>query len=224
MQERGSALYQLTLAGLSVYVLIVLCAEAFFIENPEVRRVLQYIDLAICIVFLSDFFLNLYRAESKRAFLKWGWIDFVSSIPAIDPLRWGRVTRVVRILRYLRAIRSFRILFSSLKASRLDTLTWSVFLIVFFSFTLCSAFILEFEGRHESTINTAEEALWWAFINLLNAKASLDQAVSTEGMVMTTYLNKVGLLVFAYLNSIIVAWLVAQRNVDRVLTAHAVEE
>lgn len=212
MIETGSPLYQLTLFVLSIYVLVALLAVAFIVHDAEIHCVLQYIDFGVCLIFLTDFFVNVYKAESKRENLRWGWIDFVSSIPAIDFLRWGRISRVVRILRYLRALRSMRILLQRIKTSRFETLTWSVFLIVFVSFTLSAAFILEFERTYGSTINTAESELWWAFLNLKNAKASISQALSPEGIIITTVLNKIGLLVFAYLNSMLVAWLVLQRR------------
>lgn len=207
MEDKGSAIYQLFLLILSVYVLCALVLEAFFIDDSEIRLVLQYVDFGICSVFLADFFVNFFTADSKKAYLKWGWIDLLSSIPAVDPLRWGRVSRIVRIIRYLRALRSVRVLLSNLNASRFETLSISVFLVVFLCFTLSSAFILEFERGLDSTLNSAQSALWWSFLNLMNAKASISQAVSPEGIVMTTILNKVGLLIFAYLNAMIIAWL-----------------
>ena len=212
MKEIRSPLYNIVLIILSVYVLSALLAEAFFISDPEIKRVLQYIDFIICLIFLSDFFYCLYQAESKLDYMRWGWLDFISSIPAIDPLRWGRVSKLVRILRYLRAIKSMRILLTNLHASKYETLSLCVFLVVFLSFTLSSAFILEFERNYESELSSAEAALWWSFLNLMNAKASINQAVSPEGIVMTTLLNKVGLLLFAYLNSMLIAWLVVQRQ------------
>lgn len=219
MRERGSPLYQLTLLVLSVFVLASLLAESFFVTDDQTKRVLQHLDFGICLIFLFDFLFNLIRAESKVQYLKWGWIDLLSSIPAVDPLRWGRLARMVRILRYFRAIRSVRVLLAGIRASKFDTLTWSVFLIVFFTFSFSAAFILEFERGTGSSIDSAEAALWWAFLNIMNAKTSIDQAMSPEGLVMTTVLNKVGLLLFAYVNSMIIAWLVIQRrdpeDVDR---------
>jgi voltage-gated potassium channel len=104
VKERGSPLYQLTLLALSIYVLTALVAASFFVRDPEIRLVLQYIDLSVCMLFLFDFGHNLYKAESRPGYMKWGWIDLVSSIPMIDPLRWGRLGRNVRILRFFRAI------------------------------------------------------------------------------------------------------------------------
>ena len=49
-------------------------------------------------------------AERKLAYLKWGWIDLISSIPMLDFVRWGRIARVVRLIRVLRGVRSTRML------------------------------------------------------------------------------------------------------------------
>ena len=201
-------------------MLAALILEAFLIKNIEIRRVLQYIDFFVCVIFLADFIACFARAESKMKYMKWGWIDLVSSIPAIDPLRWGRVSRIVRILRYLRAIKSAKVILQSLHASKFETLTISVFLVVFITYTVSAAIILEFEKGLGSGISTAEQALWWAFLNLMNAKASISQALSSEGVAMTIVLNKVGLLLFAYGNSMIVAWLVLQKRSSATLSSN----
>lgn len=212
MKEKGSALYQMVLLFLSVYVLGAILIEAFLVTDEEIKQVLQYIDFLVCIFFLIDFGVNFTAAKSKIEYMKWGWLDLISSIPAIDPLRWGRVSKIVRIARYLRAIKSIKVLLNSLHASKFETLSLCVFLVVFLTFTLSSAIILEFERGLNSSIATAEAALWWAFLNLLNAKSSIDQALSTEGIAATILLNKVGLLLFAYLNSMLVAWLIMQKK------------
>lgn len=212
MKERGSPLYQLTLLGLSVYVLVALVAETYLIRDSEVQKVLQYIDLSVCIIFMFDFWYNLYKADSRLGYLKWGWIDFISSIPMVDPLRWGRLARVVRILRFLRAIRSVRILYQSILQNKVESLTILVFLFVFVSYTLSACLVLEFERAYNSAIGTAEAALWWSFLNLVNAKTSITVAQSAEASLAAIYLNKVGLVVFAYFNALLIAWLLEKRG------------
>jgi voltage-gated potassium channel len=215
MTERGSAIYQLTMLALSIYVLSILVIEAFFVSDPEIRLVLQYIDFFICLLFLLDFFINLYMAESRLAYMKWGWIDLLASIPMVDPLRWGRLARVVRILRFVRAIKSVKLLVQSIQRSKFESLTVIVIFVTFISFSVCSSLILEFEREYHSDIDTAQEALWWSFLNIMNAKVSLDQAQSTEGVFLTVVLNQVGLLLFAYFNAIIVAWLIQKRSEEK---------
>ena len=211
MKEKGSAIYQLFFLALSVYVLVIVFVETFFVSDPEVSSVLQRIDFFICLVFLGDFFVNLYSAKSKLSYLKWGWIDLLSSIPLIDPLRWGRLARVVRILRFFRTIKSLRSIITSIQKSKFKSLTLVVVLVTFVAYTVCSSLILELERGYGSEISTANEALWWAFLNIINAKVSITQAQSFGGMVATMVLNKIGLLLFAYFNAIIVAWLIQKR-------------
>jgi hypothetical protein len=74
-------LLQLVSLVLSIYVLVALAVETVVKLTPEMSQLLDQIDFAICLFFLFDFFLRLYKAKSKLQFLKWGWIDFISSIP-----------------------------------------------------------------------------------------------------------------------------------------------
>ena len=211
MTERGSAAYQLFLLFLSIYVLSTLAIEPF-IEDAEIRRVLQFVDFGICLVFLLDFFGNLYRAESKLGYLKWGWIDFISSIPMIDPLRWGRLARVIRILRFLRTLRSGKELLRAISQHRIQAISLVVVFLTLIAYATCSSLILKYESEAGAAINTSREALWWGFLNILNAKTSIDQAITAEGQILTIVLNKVGLLLFAYLNALIISWMVGVRT------------
>ena len=211
MRDKGSAIYQLFLLGLSIYVLTILVVESFFVTDPEVKLVLQYIDFIICLVFLLDFFVNLFTAESKLGYLKWGWIDLISAIPLVDELRWGRISRIIRILRFLRTIKSVKLLLEAIQRSKFQSFTLIVIFITFITFSLCSSLILEYEREYDSVVNTASAALWWSFLNVLNAKVAITDVKSSGGMVITIILNKVGLLLFAYFNAMVIAWML-RRN------------
>jgi len=104
-----------------------------------------------------------------------------------------------------------KILVSSIQGSKFQSLTLVVLLISFVTFTLNASLILELEKDYSGGINTANEALKWAFVNVMNAKISIIQAQSATGMVISVILNKVGALLFAYFNAIIVAWLIQKR-------------
>src|SRR5881396_3714896 len=82
--------WQLLILVLSIFVLGVVFVETVFELPTEVSKLLQSLDTLICVVFLAEFGFRLYRAENRMAFLKWGWIDFISSIPNLDLFRWGR--------------------------------------------------------------------------------------------------------------------------------------
>ena len=61
--------------------------------------------------------------------LKWGWIDLLSSIPLIPPLRVGRLARIVRILRLLRGVKSTTALIQELTRNRRQTATFTILLL-----------------------------------------------------------------------------------------------
>ena len=213
MRDRGSAAYQLFLLVLSIYVLVVVFLESFVIEDGETKQMLQYIDLAVCLVFLFDFFINLYLAPKKLSYLKWGWIDLIASIPMIDPLRWGRISRLIRILRFLRTIKSLKVLIYSIHSSKFQSFTFSVALVTFVAFSVCATLLLEFESPANESLRTANDVLKWSFLNLMNAKISIVETKTQGGVIVTIILNKLGLLLFAYFNAIIVAWLIQTKQV-----------
>lgn len=200
---------------ISVYVLGALILEVFVVEDDQIKAVSRHIDLVACLFFLLDFFVNLFTANSKLKYLKWGWIDLVSSIPALDALRWGRLSRVIRIVRFFRSLRSIGLIYSSLRDNKVQSLTLVVVLITFLSYSLCASLILYLERSANPEISQAKDALWWAFLNIMNAKITIASVVTREGQLMTILLNKVGLILFAYLNGLVIAWLLRQRAIKR---------
>jgi hypothetical protein len=86
----------------SIYVLAAMLVEVSFPLSPEMRRLIEGIDVFVCLVFLTEFCLRFHRAPSKLRFMRWGWIDLLASIPVVDSLRWGRLVRLMRIIRILR--------------------------------------------------------------------------------------------------------------------------
>ncbi len=104
--ENKLGLLNLLVLILSVYVLLALLVDTFLTVPAEIGKILSLVDNAICIFFLFEFGVRFYKAENKLKFMKWGWIDLISSIPNVDFLRAGRTLRLIRLLRILRAFRS----------------------------------------------------------------------------------------------------------------------
>ena len=80
---------------LSVYVLLTLLVATFVKLPTETNKLLNYVDNIICIFFLAEFFIRFFKAENKVQFMKWGWIDLISSIPMLDSFRAGRTLRLI---------------------------------------------------------------------------------------------------------------------------------
>ncbi len=166
---------------LSVYVIGALIVQTCFSLSEEMDDLLNKIDASICLVFLYDFFLRLYRAPSKLKFLKWGWIDFVSSIPMFPFLRWGRIVRIVRIFRVLRAFRSTKTLAGYLYKNRTNGTFATVVLISVLLVIFSSIAMINFETDNDSNIKTPVDAIWWSLGTITTVGYGDKYPVTTEG-------------------------------------------
>jgi voltage-gated potassium channel len=105
-KENQLGILNLIVFVLSVYVLLAILTDIIFVLPAETSILLNYIDNTICVFFFIEFCVRFFQAENKLKFMRWGWIDLISSIPAISYLRAGRVLRLIRLLRLIRAFRS----------------------------------------------------------------------------------------------------------------------
>src|SRR5688572_33293632 len=92
--------YQLFMIALSVLALATIAVQNAFRLDPQVELLLEYFDNALCVAFLADFVLTMWRTPNRgRYFMTWGWLDLLSSIPTLDLARWGRLARIARLAR-----------------------------------------------------------------------------------------------------------------------------
>lgn len=154
-------LYQLFMLALCVLALAGIVLQYAFRHDPEIELVLDAADFVICIAFAVDFLVSLYTAPDRRRYLvTWGWLDLLSAIPMIDPVRWGRLARVARITRLLRSIRAARVLSTVILAKRRQSTLLAASLVALVLITASSTAILHFEVTKEANIHTAEDALF----------------------------------------------------------------
>lgn len=205
-------IFQLVILVLSIYVLATLFVSAFFNVPPEVHRLLTLIDNGICFVFLFDFFYRLYKAPNKWKFLKWGWIDFISSIPHLEFFWAGRTVRLLRILRIVRAFRSSRVLFNHIFKQKSHGTFASVSIIAVLTVIFSSIAILEVETAPDSNIKTAEDALWWSYTTITTVGYGDRYPVTTEGRIVAMILMTVGVGLFGTFAGFIATWFVEERK------------
>ena len=181
---------------LSIYVLVALLIQSLVPLPPDAVVLLDRIDLFVCIVFLTDFFVRFTRAPSKLGFLKWGWIDFVSSIPVVGVFRVGRVVRIIRVMRVLRAFRSTKNLLVYLLRERKTTSLAAVTTISLVVVIFAAIGVLQFETSPDSNIKTAGDAFWWAFVTVTTVGYGDKFPLSTEGRIVACILMAVGVGLF----------------------------
>ncbi|HTY88639.1 MAG TPA: ion transporter [Candidatus Acidoferrum sp.] len=216
--------FQLVMLVLCVYVLAALFADTVFKLSPPIVSLLQKIDTLICFVFLGDFFYQLYRAERKLAFLKWGWIDFISSIPMLSLFRWGRVVRVIRIIRILRGARSVKYILRVVFRNKARGIFGTVLLVTASLLVFACIAILNVETAPESNIKTAGDALWWAMSTVTTGGNADKFPVTAAGRIIGVMLMTTGVGFFGTLTAYIASLFLNVDKTGRTTEAELVTE
>lgn len=195
---------------LSVYAVVALAVSTFVELSPSTRAILEYADTAVCLLFFLDFVVTLARSPNRlRYFLTWGWLDLLSSIPAVDALRWGRAARILRILRVLRGLRATKILSEFVLYRRAQSTFLAALLISILLVVLSASAVLQFETSPEANIRTPEDAVWWAVVTVTTVGYGDRFPLSTEGRLIAALLMTAGVGLFGTFSGFVASWFLA---------------
>lgn len=206
--------YHLFMFLLGIYALVAMAAQTFFHLDSSTLQVLDRVDDGLCVLFFVDFLVHLYKAPSKSKYLIWGWLDLVSSLPAIDAFRAARIARIIRILRAFRCIRSARFLASYLSQRRSDGAFFAAAMLSILLVLFSSIAMLQFETVPESNIRTAEDSLWWAFTTITTVGYGDRFPVTLEGRMIAGTLMLAGVGMFATFTGLIASLIITPSKKD----------
>ncbi|MFQ6370715.1 ion transporter [Shewanella sp. YIC-542] len=174
--------FEVVMMLLSLISVIIILSMVLIPMDKETHKLLFFIDTGICCIFLGNFFIGLLRAPDKRLFLKEHWIDFVASIPAIEPLRFARLFQILRVVRLLRMSRSvLGVLLKQRRQTTMASLLLAIITIVAFSSVLV---LLVENGEPGANITTAEDAIWWSLVTISTVGYGDFYPVSTVGHII----------------------------------------
>ena len=201
---------------LSVYVIIALLISTFFIpRHSEVHRLLDDIDHGVCVIFFIDFLHRFFAAKSKQEYMRWGWIDLISSIP-MNVLAVGRVFRILQLLRVLRAIRELRLLSHYFLRNKIKSAFTSAAIFAFLMIVFCAIAILQVEQDAPGhNIKNAEDALWWAYVTITTVGYGDRFPVTTEGRMIAAALMTVGVGLFGTFTAYVASWFVEKKEEEK---------
>jgi voltage-gated potassium channel len=216
-QEQKQVLHPLNIIVffLSIYVIVATIVIYTVPLDQEVRVLLRDIDHGVCVVFFIDFLYRFFTAKSKRKYMRWGWIDFISSIP-MDALVVGRIFRIFQLLRVVRAIRELRLMSAYFFKNRIKSAFASAAIFAFLMIIFCAVAMLQVEhdapGSH---IKTAEDALWWAYVTITTVGYGDVVPVTREGRMIAAVLMTVGVGLFGTFTAYVASWFVEQKEEER---------
>lgn len=197
--------FQLVVLILSLLALASAVLDTTVALPHEISTLLHDIDNVVCVVLLADFAIRFRRARSKLAFMKWGWIDLLASIPAIEALRLGRLVRIIRVLRLLRGVRLIHRVLSTAFRNKMQGGFAAASLAVFLLLCFSSVSILICEQDPHSNIKTAEDAIWWSVTTVTTVGYGDRYPVTSEGRLVAVILMISGLGLFGTISGLTAA-------------------
>ncbi|MEI2718949.1 MAG: potassium channel family protein [Gemmatimonadales bacterium] len=194
---------------LCIYAIAVLGLEVAFDLAPTTKQILNYADVGVCVIFFGDFLISLWRADDRLRYLRtWGWLDLLSSIPALAFARWGRAARIARIFRVLRGLRASKLLAELVARRRAENAFLAVTLVALLLLVIASIAILQFETAAGSNIRTAEDAIWWAFTTITTVGYGDRYPVTSEGRIVGAALMTAGVGLFGVFSGYLASWFI----------------
>lgn len=179
---------------------------------------LQFIGIAIWVVFIIDFALKFVLAPDKTDYLKSNWVTALALIvPALRVFRIFRVLSLVRAARAARGLRLFRVVSSANRGMRAlghtmqrrgvkYVLSLSVVVILLGA---SGMYAFEGNGPNGAGLRSYGDALWWTAM-LLTSLGSEYWPQSAEGRVLCFLLALYGFAVFGYVTATIATFFVGR--------------
>jgi len=163
---------------------------------------LYYVEDALCVVFLLDFFRSLHLAQDKWGyFLRGGgWLDLLGSIPisAFAIFRFARLFRIVRLLQKMTG-GELRRMFTGRLAQ--NTLLFTLVTALILVFTIAWLVLLAEQSSPNANIKTYHDAVWWAFVTITTVGYGDYYPVSGWGQSFAVILMFFGLGIIGVLSS-----------------------
>ena len=199
--ERENITYELFIGALAIFSLFVMAEVILLPEDAPSRAIWRSLDTVLCLIFMFDFFRSLVRAPSKKTYLKWGWLDFVGSIPGVPILRLARVPRIIHAVRAMQATGGREVRRHFLRHPAEGTFALSI-LVAFLVITLTSLGVLYFEREApNANLVNASDAFWWSFVTMTTVGYGDRFPVTHSGRIMAAVLMTVGVTLFGVLTS-----------------------
>ena len=185
--------------------------------GEETQRLLQFYDNLICIIFLVDFFGNLFAAPKKSDYFikERGWLDLVGSIPSLGLafkysglLRLARLSRLARITRLLRG-KNKEALVKDVVDNRGQYTAFITILLTILVLTVASVLVLQYESKSpDANIHTGWDSFWYSVVTITTVGYGDRYPVTVGGRITAMFIMFMGVGIIGALASILSSVLV----------------
>ncbi len=196
----------LAITALSMYVVVAILFDMMFDLDPRISKLIQFTDNIICLFFFIEFIYRVTTSSDRWGYLKWGWLDLVSSIPMVQSLRFARVLRIIRFIRIIRAFMGANSFIQHFFRNKAQGTLYSVAIIALLVVMLGSMSILQVENAPDSNIKTPGDALWWSYVTIMTVGYGDKYPVTPEGRIIGAIMMTVGVVLVSTMAGYVASW------------------
>tara|TARA_Y100001956_G_C4123848_1_gene188996 strand:+ start:1223 stop:1981 length:759 start_codon:yes stop_codon:yes gene_type:complete len=197
---------------LSFMALFVISGLLFFPLRPETRQVLIGLDFLICSIFILQLGVDLIRSTNRMQFMKRHWIDFLASLPMIEPLRYARLFSILRVILVIRSSRS---VIKQLLRNKHETTLASILLLMVILLTAGSSMMLFIEGHSpNANIKDGGDAMWWALVTISTVGYGDHYPVTDGGRILAAGLIICGVGLFGMISGLVTSMITSPSKVQ----------
>ncbi len=179
-REKVGFIVDLVMIFLAIFTIFLLFYEMTITTAPETLtpeertemlhkvRVIHGLDFWVCMIFIGEFVVRLWKEENRKGFFKAHVLEVPGMIPFVTPFAVGAPV-IFRILRLFRLVRIFSMMkrFSRLYHRHFVRNEIQYTAIVVITILLFSSYgILLFERRVNPEIKTVGDAFWWSVVTV----------------------------------------------------------
>ena len=193
--------------GLIVYISIDTFEGVNFLENSSYMT----FQFWVCVVFIIDFFVELWMAPNKGRYFRRRWLFLLLSIPYLNILQLFHVQFTsqelyfVRFIPLARGALALAIVIGYMTSNRLSSLFKSYLVIVIMIIYFSSLIFLNCEHPVNDMVPNYGAALWWACMDATTIGSDI-YPVTVIGKILGVVLAALGMLMFPLFTVYITNW------------------
>lgn len=183
--------------GLIVWISIDTFEKRNFLED---NNYMTY-QLWVCIIFIIDFFLELYFSDNKGHTFRSRFLFLLLSIPYLNIISITEIPLSADALYFIRFVPLARgalalsIVMSYLSRNAISSLFLSYLTIMIFTTYFCSLIFFQREYGVNPQVNTYWTALWWTAMNMSTVGCSISP-MTVAGKIVAVVLPITGMIMF----------------------------
>ena len=201
---------------LCVWLIVMISVDTFngvdFYEQPRFEKWQFW----ICVVFMADFFIELFLSDNKKHYLATHLIFFFVAIPyqaIIYHYGWHISKEISYLVRYIPLIRggyAMAIVVGWFTSNKATGLFFTYIITLFSTVYFASLTFFLFEHGVNPLVTKYKDAIWWAAMDVTTVGCNI-VAVTGVGRVLSVLLAALGMMMFPIF-TVYVTNLLTKRN------------